>query len=159
MTPPATVATTLGMSAGTSENEWRELRAAAFAVLEHAYAPYSKFRVGAALRTRDGQVYTGCNVENASYPASLCAERTAVASAVAAGARDFVAMVIASDADEPASPCGICRQVLGELAPQLEVMSCTREGGERRWPVSSLLPYPFTSHSLDRSEKPARRAP
>lgn len=147
------------MSTGTSENDWRELRAAAFAVLERAYAPYSKFRVGAALRTGDGQVYTGCNVENASYPASLCAERTAVAGAVAAGGRDFVAMVIASDADEPASPCGICRQVLGELAPSLEVMSCTREGGERRWPVSALLPYPFTSHSLDRSEKPARRAP
>jgi cytidine deaminase len=139
------------MTSDTSDSDWRALRAAAFAVLERAYAPYSKFRVGAALQARDGRVFTGCNVENASYPASLCAERAAMAGAVAAGARDFVALVIASDAAEPASPCGICRQVLSELAPTLDVMSCTRDGGEARWAISSLLPYPFTPQSLDHS--------
>lgn len=139
------------MSTDTPDSDWRALRAAAFAALERAYAPYSRFRVGAAVQARDGRVFVGCNVENASYPASLCAERAAIAGAVAVGARDFVAMVIASDAAEPAPPCGICRQVLNELAPALEVMSCTRDGGESRWSVSSLLPYPFTPQSLDRS--------
>src|SRR5690348_707575 len=96
----------VGMSSATSDADWRELRATAFAALEHAYAPYSRFRVGAAVRSRDGRVYSGCNVENASYPASMCAERVAIATAVADGARDFVALVIAADAAEPAPPCG-----------------------------------------------------
>lgn len=123
----------------------------AFAALDHAYAPYSRFRVGAAVRSRDGRIYSGCNVENASYPASMCAERVAIATAVADGARDFVALVVATDSAEPAPPCGLCRQVLAELGPRLEGMSCTSRGGESHWSIGSLLPSPFTPHSLDRS--------
>ncbi|HEV2179624.1 MAG TPA: cytidine deaminase [Gemmatimonadaceae bacterium] len=141
----------VGMSSATSDADWRELRAMAFAALDHAYAPYSRFRVGAAVRSRDGRVYSGCNVENASYPASMCAERGAIATAVADGARDFMALVIATDAADPAPPCGLCRQVLAELGPRLEVLSCTSRGGESRWSIASLLPSPFTPHSLDRS--------
>jgi cytidine deaminase len=139
------------MSTDTSDSDWRSLCAAAFASLERAYAPYSGFRVGAALKARDGRVFAGCNVENASYPASLCAERAAMAAAVAAGAREFESIVIATDAAEPAPPCGMCRQVLSELAPTIEVMSCTRGGRESRWTMSSLLPHPFTPQSLDHS--------
>jgi cytidine deaminase len=141
----------VGTSSATSDADWRELRAMAFAALDHAYAPYSRFRVGAAVRSRDGRIYSGCNVENASYPASMCAERVAIATAVADGARDFIALVIATNAAEPAPPCGLCRQVLAELGPQLEVVSCTSRSGESRWPIASLLPSPFTAHSLDRS--------
>ncbi|HKV51652.1 MAG TPA: cytidine deaminase [Gemmatimonadaceae bacterium] len=139
------------MSTHTSDSDWRALRAAAFAALERAYAPYSGFRVGAALRASDGGVFAGCNVENASYPASLCAERAAMAAAIASGARECEAIVIATDAAEPAPPCGICRQVLSELAPTIEVMSCTRGGRESRWTIASLLPHPFAPQSLDHS--------
>lgn len=141
----------VGMSSATSDADWSELRAMAFAALDHSYAPYSRFRVGAAVRSRDGRIYSGCNVENASYPASICAERGAISTAVADGARDFVALVIATDAADPAPPCGLCRQVLAELGPRLEVVSCTSRGGESRWSIASLLPSPFTPHSLDRS--------
>jgi len=123
----------------------------AFDALERAYAPYSRFRVGAAVQSSAGRAYPGFNIENASYPASLGAERVAMATAMAAGAEEFVAMVIATEASEPAAPCGICRQVMAELAPRLEIVSCTRDGGESWWPLSSLLPHPFTSQSLGRS--------
>jgi cytidine deaminase len=127
------------------------LRAAALTVMERAYAPYSRFRVGAALATRDGKVFVGCNVENASYAAVICAERGAVLAAVAHGARDFDRLVIATDAPEPTPPCGICRQVLTELAPAVEVFSYTTGGREARWTLPELLPHPFTPQSLGRS--------
>jgi cytidine deaminase len=124
------------------------LRAAAFAALENAYAPYSKFRVGAALLTPEGEIVTGCNVENAAYPAGTCAERVAIGSAVVRGLRQFTHVVVATEAATPSSPCGICRQVLAELAPDCLVISVTRGGVEAQWRLADLLPYPFTPSSL-----------
>lgn len=126
------------------------LRERAFAAMERAYAPYSNFKVGAALLGTDGSVTEGCNVENASYSASICAERTAISAAVARGIRTFDALVVTTEADEPTPPCGICRQVLEEFSPHLTVMSFTRDGREARWTLDELLPKAFTPHSLDR---------
>jgi len=124
------------------------LRAAAFAAMEHAYAPYSKFRVGAALLLPDGQIVAGCNVENAAYPAGTCAERVAVGAAVARGVQHFTHVLVATEASEPTPPCGICRQVLHEFAPECRVISVTRGGAEAEWPLAELLPFAFEPSSL-----------
>ena len=126
------------------------LRERALAAMDRAYAPYSNFRVGAALLASDGLITEGCNVENAAYPAGICAERGAVAAAVARGSRRFEALVIATEADEPTPPCGMCRQVLEEFSPHLLVVSVTRGGREARWSLDELLPKAFTPQSLQR---------
>jgi cytidine deaminase len=126
------------------------LRERAFAAMERAYAPYSNFRVGAAILASDGSVTEGCNVENAAYPAGMCAERSALATAVARGNRSFETVLIATEAENPTPPCGICRQVMEEFAPHLLVVSVTRGGREARWSLDELLPKAFTPHSLDR---------
>jgi cytidine deaminase len=127
------------------------LRDRAMAAMEHAYAPYSSFHVGAALLGSDGSITEACNVENAAFPAGTCAERAALASAVARGVRSFRTVVIATSADEPAPPCGMCRQALIEFSPELEVVSVTRGGKEARWRLADLLPHAFTPHSLDQT--------
>ena len=134
-----------------SERVQTVLRERAFAALERAYAPYSSFRVGAALLGTDGSVAEGCNVENAAYPAGICAERGALASAVARGVRTFEAIAIATDASEPTPPCGMCLQALAEFAPQLTVLSVTRGGAAAHWTLGELLPHAFVSDSLART--------
>jgi cytidine deaminase len=115
---------------------------AARAAQARAYAPYSNFRVGAALESDRGEVFVGCNVENASYGLTICAERAAVCAAVVAGARRLRRAVVVSDSDPPAAPCGACRQVLSEFGPELRVEAI----GPRRsatWTMAELLPAAF----------------
>jgi cytidine deaminase len=131
-----------------STHSANRLRAAALGAMAHAYAPYSDFRVGAALLAADGTVIAGCNVENSSFPAGICAERGALAAAVALGHRDFTHLALVTEAGEPTPPCGICRQVLAEFAPELQVASHTISGAEARWSLADLLPHPFTPQSL-----------
>lgn len=118
------------------------LVAAAVAAKASAYAPYSNFRVGAAIETEDGRVFTGCNVENASYGLTMCAERVAVGAAVAAGATRFVRIVVATDVDPPSPPCGACRQVLYEFGTEAAVES-VGPNWNRQWRLSELLPAAF----------------
>ena len=119
------------------------LREAALRALDNAYAPYSSFRVGAALRTRGGEVVIGCNMENSAYGLSICAETLAMASAVSQGLTDFEEIAIATEDSEPTPPCGACRQVLNEFAPIIKVSSYTRDGKEAVWTLEELLPHAF----------------
>jgi cytidine deaminase len=119
------------------------LREAAIAALENAYAPYSNFRVGAALRTTNGRVITGCNMENSAYGLAICAETLAVASAVSQGLTRFEEIAIATEDTEPTPPCGACRQVLNEFAPGIKISSYTRAGREASWTLDELLPHAF----------------
>ena len=120
--------------------EFSELLSRARAVRELAYAPYSKFAVGAALVTKSGRVFGGCNVENLSFGLTICAERNAVFAAVAAGEREFSRIAIVADSVTPVTPCGACRQVLAEFGLGLEVCSANLEGAEFRSTVRELLP-------------------
>jgi len=119
------------------------LREAAARALENAYAPYSNFRVGAALSVRDGAIISGCNVENSAFGNAICAETLAVASAVSQGLTDFDEIAIVTDDVEPTPPCGACRQVLNEFAPNIKISSYTRDGTEASWTLDELLPHAF----------------
>lgn len=140
--------------AALGAEEVERLVAAARQAQSAAYVPYSRFPVGAALLCVDDEgvetIVTGCNVENASYPASLCAERAALGAAVSRGFRRFRAVAVATDAATPSSPCGICRQMLAEFAPDLEVVSVAADGGRAHWSLATLLPFAFLPDSLAR---------
>lgn len=125
--------------------DWPALKAAALAARGWAYVPYSDYRVGAALLTASGEIVRGCNVENATYGATCCAERTAVFAAVAAGHTSFQAIAVATGGSEAGTPCGICRQVLAEFSADgaLEILCFTDEGAEARFTLAELLPHAF----------------
>jgi cytidine deaminase len=123
------------------------LISAARSVQARAYAPYSKFRVGAALESSDGTVFLGCNVENASYGLTICAERAAVFAAVSAGVTRFRRAVVVSDVDPPAAPCGACRQVLAEFGLDLPIDGVGSKAAVR-WRLSDLLPAAFGPEQL-----------
>lgn len=129
----------------------RRLIQCALAARDHAYAPYSHFAVGAAVLTADGRIFPGCNVENASYPAGLCAERNALGSAIAAGATEFLAIAVCGSGTDYTTPCGMCRQFMSEFPVPLVI--CAR--GEEDYVLMTeeeLLPHAFGAGSLKEKE-------
>mgnify|MGYP000282918513 CR=1 FL=1 len=110
---------------------------------KHAYAPYSNFKVGAALLTKNGKIYTGSNVENASYGLTICAERVALFKAVSEGEREFKAIAIVTSSKDPIPPCGACRQVLAEFSKDLLIVSQSIDKKKKRWFLNELLPESF----------------
>lgn len=124
-----------------------ELVRRAQAVMENAYAPYSRFHVGAAVEAEDGSIHIGCNVENASYGLTICAERMAVGAAIAAGKRRLVRVAVASRVEPPATPCGACRQLLAEFGLDMEIIA-VGPGSEHRYTLRALLPEAFTRDAL-----------
>lgn len=125
-----------------------ELLAAAAEAREHAYAPYSRFAVGAALLCDDGSVFTGCNVEAASYGNTICAERAALVQAVGAGKRGFAMLAVTAGTEQPCTPCGICRQMLYEFSPDMVILSAARDGSFTQKTLRELLPDAFSGVML-----------
>lgn len=111
---------------------------------ENAVAPFSKFKVGAALRTRAGKIYRGCNVENCTYGLTVCAERVALLTALAAGERSFEAIAVVTQSDEPGSPCGPCRQLMWEYCGDIDVTLANLTGKKVDYKLSTLFPVPFS---------------
>jgi len=124
------------------------LIAAARAAREHAHAPYSNFRVGAAVRAKSGRIFSGCNVENATYGLTLCAERVAVFKAISEGERGFDAVAVVADTDALTPPCGSCRQILWEFCGDAEVVLANLRGKVERYRMAALLPKPFDNSFL-----------
>ncbi|MBM7559689.1 cytidine deaminase [Marinitoga litoralis] len=116
--------------------------------MNKSYSPYSKFKVGAALITKSGKIYTGTNIENASYGLSMCAERTAIFKAVSEGEKDFETLVVIADTDGPVSPCGACRQVIAEFGVD-EIVLTNLKKDFKIMSVEDLLPYGFSGEELD----------
>ena len=137
---------------GIQDSKINELIAAARTVREHAHADYSGFKVGAALETADGTIVTGCNIENATYGLTVCAERVAMFKALSEGHREFRRMVVVAPPEAPTPPCGACRQVLWEFAGDLEVILANLTGQTGRHRIGELLPQPFDKRLLDRGQ-------
>jgi len=126
----------------------RALIDAALAVRERAHAPFSKFRVGAALLDSSGRIHTGCNVENATYGLTMCAERVAIFKAISEGAREFQRIAIAADASTLTPPCGACRQILWEFCGNIEIILLNPQGLEETLHLKDLFPRPFDASFL-----------
>lgn len=119
------------------------LAAAALAVRENAFAPYSKFKVGAAVEDSDGRIHTGCNVENATYGLTVCAERVAIFKAISEGVRKFRRVAVAADTDVLTPPCGACRQILWEFCGDIELVLVNPRGARETYRLKDLFPKPF----------------
>jgi len=124
------------------------LVAAARAALDNAYAPYSRFDVGAAILDTNGTIHVGVNVENAVYPVGVCAERAAICVAVSAGVTDFVALALATRTDKPVSPCGMCRQAIVEFSADLPLLLATEQGPWVETTLDQILPHQFSATYL-----------
>ncbi len=136
----------MGDSEITPEQGWEDLLRQAIEARGNAYTPYSHYKVGAALLTKDGHIYTGCNIENAAYTPSICAERTAVFKAVSEGKRDFEAIAVVTA--NAGAPCGVCRQVLREFAPNITIVLGDIQGHYELLTLPDLLPHSFGPESL-----------
>jgi cytidine deaminase len=128
--------------------DYKGLIQAARKAKTHSHSPYSKFRVGAAVMTKSGKIYTGCNIENSSYSLTVCAERTALFKAVSEGEKKFLAMVISTDVNDFISPCGACRQVISDLAGDINIILTNGVGKTKIMKMKDLLPHPFTPKNL-----------
>lgn len=131
-----------------SDPQWQRLYEAAVAAQKNAYAPYSNFPVGAAFLMDSGDVFVGCNVENASNGATICAERTAIGTAIAHGQRHPVALAVVTNLETPAAPCGICRQVLAEFSEDLPILMSNPAGVREFTTLDELLPHRFGPRDL-----------
>lgn len=129
-----------------SPDQWESLLAQAIEARQQSYSPYSHYAVGAALLTRSGKIYQGCNIENAGYTASVCAERVAIFKAIFEGERDFVAIAVVTS--NGGAPCGVCRQVMREFAPDLTVIISDTSGQNKVLSLPDLLPYSFGPENL-----------
>ena len=116
--------------------------------MANSYSPYSRFKVGAAVESADGPVFTGCNIENAAFGATMCAEAAAIASAVSAGKREFKRIAIISEGTSYCFPCGTCRQLLNEFSPNMEVLSARADGRYVSYPLTSLMPMAFGNDQM-----------
>ncbi|HKW89127.1 MAG TPA: cytidine deaminase [Candidatus Acidoferrales bacterium] len=129
-------------------NEEEKLIIAARQAREHAHAPFSEFRVGAAVRTKSGRIFSGCNVENASYGLTICAERVAIFKAVSEGEREFDSIAVVTDSDALTPPCGACRQIIWEFCGDVPIILANLKGKVERERAGKLLPRPFDSSHL-----------
>ncbi len=115
---------------------------------EHSYSPYSRFKVGAALKTKNGMVFTGCNIENSSYSLSICAEREAIFKAISAGERDLDTIAVVTDSDKLTTPCGACRQVMWEFSKDMTIVVANLKGEKKEFKIKELLAHPFGKDPL-----------
>ncbi len=129
--------------------DWSALLDRAWEARNNAYAPYSKFAVGAAVLTESGDIFPGCNVENVSFGLTICAERVAAVAAVARGFRDFIGIAIVAETLEPVVPCGACRQFLAEFHPAMPICCVGRDGSQSIFTLSELLPSVFSRFEVD----------
>jgi cytidine deaminase len=134
-----------------SESQFAALKQAAVDAAQNAWCPYSGFVVGAAVLAADGQIFAGCNIENASHGLTICAERNAIGLAISAGCREFTTLLIFTATEKPTAPCGACRQVVTEFAPDIDVICICDGPDDIRVSMRKLLPQSFGPHNLDQA--------